>query len=71
VEHLRSIYISTYAILFLETPYGGLTTDYVFLTQQEDGRGPSQFVRNLCWRIGNSEGNRRYVCAVDETVRDL
>lgn len=45
IEHLRSIYVSTYAIMFLGTPHDGINKDSLFLSQDEPG--PSQFLISL------------------------
>lgn len=47
VEHLRSIFISTYAILFMGTPHTGMSKDAILLPQKGDGAGPSQFMISL------------------------
>lgn len=47
VEHLRSIYISTYAIIFMGTPHRGINKDSLLFPRQEDGPGPSQFMISL------------------------
>lgn len=47
VEHRRSIYLSTYAILFMGTPHNGIDKDALLLPQKGDGAGPSQFMLNL------------------------
>ena len=47
VEHRRSIYISTYAILFMGTPHTGINKDVVLLPGIDDGAGPSQFTLSL------------------------
>lgn len=47
VEHLRSIYLSTYSILFMGTPHQGIKKEGLLLPRHEDGPGPSQFMLNL------------------------
>ena len=47
VEHRRSIYISTYAILFMGTPHAGINKDVVLLPEKDDDAGPSQFTLRL------------------------
>lgn len=46
VEHLRSIYISTYAILFMGTPHTGMSKDAI-LFSQDDCEGLSMFMVSL------------------------
>jgi len=45
VEHRRSIYLSTYAIIFLGTPHAGMSKDAIIMPSSESG--PSQFMLNL------------------------
>jgi len=50
VEHLRSVFMSTYAIIFLGTPHNGVRKDSLLLRYQHaplDRPGPSQFMLNL------------------------
>ena len=50
VVHLRSVFISTYAIVFLGTPHNGVRKESLLLRHQHsrvDRPGPSQFVLNL------------------------
>jgi tetratricopeptide (TPR) repeat protein len=47
VEHLRSIYISTYGILFMGTPHNGINKDVLLLPQKNQSEGPSQFMFSL------------------------
>ncbi len=50
VEHLRSVFMSTYAIIFLGTPHNGVQKDSLLLRYQHappDRPGPSQFMLNL------------------------
>jgi hypothetical protein len=47
VEHLRSIYISTYGIMFMGTPHKGINKDSLLFPRQENGLGPSQFMISL------------------------
>lgn len=47
VEHLRSIYTSTYGILFLGTPHNGINKEILLLPQRNQDQGPSQFMFNL------------------------
>ncbi len=50
VEHLRSVFMSTYAIIFLGTPQNGVQKDSLLLRYQHtplDRPGPSQFMLNL------------------------
>ncbi|KAF2186508.1 TPR-like protein [Zopfia rhizophila CBS 207.26] len=47
VEHLRSIYTSTYGILFLGTPHNGISKETLFLPRTGDSPGPSQFMISL------------------------
>jgi hypothetical protein len=48
--HLRSVFISTYGIIFLGTPHNGVQKDSLLLQHQRlliEGLGPSQFMLNL------------------------
>lgn len=50
VQHLRSVFISTYAIIFLGTPHNGIRKETLLLLHQHpeiDTPGPSQFMLNL------------------------
>ena len=47
VEHRRSIYVSTYAILFMGTPHTGIGKDALLLPSKGEGAGPSQFMISL------------------------
>ncbi|KAK0515736.1 hypothetical protein JMJ35_001770 [Cladonia borealis] len=50
VEHLRSVYMSAYAILFFGTPHNGVRKESLLLSYQDthpDRPGPSQFMLNL------------------------
>ncbi|MCJ1391776.1 hypothetical protein MMC18_004641 [Xylographa bjoerkii] len=50
VEHLRSVFISTYGIIFLGTPHNGVRKESLLLWHQRsliDSPAPSQFVLNL------------------------
>ncbi|MCJ1384063.1 hypothetical protein MMC17_007179 [Xylographa soralifera] len=50
VEHLRSVFISTYGIIFLGTPHNGVRKESLLLLHQHslfDKLGPSQSVLNL------------------------
>ncbi|MCJ1437788.1 hypothetical protein MMC27_007175 [Xylographa pallens] len=50
VEHLRSVFISTYGIVFLGTPHNGVRKESLLLLHQHslfDKLGPSQSVLNL------------------------
>lgn len=47
VEHRRSVYLSTYAILFMGTPHTGLRKDAVPLLRRDESAGPSHFTINL------------------------
>ena len=47
VEHLRSIYTSTYAILFMGTPHNGISKEILLLPREDEGPGPSQFMISL------------------------
>jgi Putative serine esterase (DUF676) len=48
LEHLRSIYVSTFGILFLATPHHGIQQAALGLfPETESSPGPSQFVINL------------------------
>jgi Tetratricopeptide repeat len=50
VEHLRSVFVSTYAIVFLGTPHNGVRKESLLLRHQHpplDRPGPSQFTLNL------------------------
>ena len=50
VEHLRSVYMSTYAILFFGTPHNGVRKESLLLSYQGtslERPGPSQFMLNL------------------------
>jgi hypothetical protein len=46
-EHLRSIYVSTYAIIFMGTPHDGIHKGALPLFYSEKTGGPSQFMINL------------------------
>jgi len=46
-EHLRSIFVSTYAILFMATPHDGLSKDVILLSNHGVQKGPSQFMISL------------------------
>ena len=47
VQHLRSIYTSTYAILFLGVPHNGLRKEALLLACEAKNRSPNQFFINL------------------------
>ena len=47
VEHLRSIFISTAAILFLATPHRGISKKALLLPHKNEESGPSQFMISL------------------------
>jgi hypothetical protein len=47
VEHLRSIYLSTYAILFMGTPHKGIKQESLLLWEENKLHGPSGFIVNL------------------------
>ncbi len=47
VEHLRSIFISTYAILFMGTPHTGMSKDAVLLPRKDNGAGLNLFMTSL------------------------
>lgn len=47
VEHLRSIYMSTYGMLFMGTPHNGISKEALLLAQKGDAAGPSQFMVSL------------------------
>lgn len=47
VQHLRSVYLSTHAILFMGTPHHGVKKEALLLPRHEEGPGPSQFLLNL------------------------
>ncbi|CAI6339178.1 unnamed protein product [Periconia digitata] len=47
LQHLRSIYTSTYGILFLGTPHLGIRKETVLQSQDGNSPGPSQFAINL------------------------
>lgn len=47
VEHLRSIYTSTYGILFMGTPHNGINKEILLLPTKNPSPGPSQFMINL------------------------
>ena len=47
VEHRRSVYVSTYAILFMGTPHTGIRKDALLLPSKGEGAGPSQFMISL------------------------
>lgn len=47
VEHRRSIYVSTYAILFMGTPHTGIGKDALLIPSEDEGPGPSHFMINL------------------------
>jgi hypothetical protein len=47
VEHLRSIYLSTYALLFMGTPHKGIKRSSLSLWRENRINGPSGFIANL------------------------
>jgi len=47
VEHLRSIYHSTFAILFMGTPHHGVKKESLLFTRLTNHPGPSQFMLSL------------------------
>jgi hypothetical protein len=47
VEHRRSIYISTYAIIFMGTPHAGMSKNAILIPQHGNRIGPGQFMLNL------------------------
>jgi hypothetical protein len=47
LEHLRSIYVSTYGILFVGTPHQGITKSALHFAQNEEDEGLSQLTINL------------------------
>jgi tetratricopeptide (TPR) repeat protein len=50
VEHLRSIFMSTHAIIFLGTPHNGIMKESLLLLHRNstlDSPGPNQFMLNL------------------------
>lgn len=47
MQHLRSIFTSTYAVLFLGTPHLGMRKEVVLLSQDDFSPGPSQFAISL------------------------
>jgi hypothetical protein len=47
VEHLRSVYLSTYAIIFMGTPHNGIKKEALLFPRREESPGPSQFVISL------------------------
>lgn len=47
VEHLRSIYTSTYAILFMGTPHYGIRKETLLLPREAEDLGPSHFMISL------------------------
>lgn len=52
VDHLRSIYVSTFAILFIGTPHNGVVKEALLLPGKHKTEGPSQFMLGL---LANSE----------------
>ena len=46
-EHLRSIYVSTYAVLFVGAPHHGITRSALQFAQNEEDPGLSQFLISL------------------------
>ncbi|KAF2266736.1 TPR-like protein [Lojkania enalia] len=44
IEHLRSICISTYGILFMATPHNGFSKETILFTHGNDSPGPSQSI---------------------------
>jgi hypothetical protein len=47
--HIRSIYLSTYGIIFLATPHMGFSKDVLLLWNQEQSYSPSQFMLSLLY----------------------
>lgn len=47
VEHLHSIFTSTYGIIFMGTPHNGINKEILLLPQDGQIRGPSQFSISL------------------------
>ena len=52
VEHRRSIYVSTHAIIFMGTPHMGMSKEAILLAEQDGQAGPSQFTINLLKNSG-------------------
>lgn len=47
VQHRRSIYVSTHAILFMGTPHNGMSKDAILGLSKHRIRGPSQFLLSM------------------------
>ncbi|KIW02607.1 uncharacterized protein PV09_06055 [Verruconis gallopava] len=47
VEHQRSIYLSTYAILFMGTPHKGMKKRSILMTKKREMSGSNEFMMNL------------------------
>ena len=47
VQHRRSIYVSTHAILFMGTPHNGMSKDAIMGLSKHKIRGPSQFLLSM------------------------
>lgn len=47
VEHLHSIFTSTYGIIFMGTPHNGINKEILLLPQEGPANGPSQFSISL------------------------
>lgn len=47
IDHRQSIYVSTYAILFMGTPHTGIGKDALLLPSKGEGAGPSHFIISL------------------------
>jgi hypothetical protein len=47
VKHLRSIYLSVHAILFMGTPHMGIKKESLLFPRRDNNPGPSQFVISL------------------------
>lgn len=52
IDHLRSVFRSTYAILFMSTPHEGFTKDALMRVYGSSHLGPSQFSLSLLERSG-------------------
>lgn len=47
--HIRSIYVSTYGVIFMATPHRGFSKDVLLLWNQEQNYSPNQFMLSLLY----------------------